>query len=74
MFKTDSFLGDKKLSLNQNVWHDHATMQQDVLLHFCIEIPRCLFEYIPKQIKKSSLFQKTENMLSQSLTKLGSKC
>ena len=23
MFKTDSFLGNKKLSLNQNVWHDH---------------------------------------------------
>ena len=37
MFKTDSFLG-KKLNLNQNVWHDHATMQQDVLLHFYIEI------------------------------------
>ena len=33
MFKTDSFLGNKKLSLNQNVWRDHATMQQDVLLH-----------------------------------------
>ena len=28
MFKTDSFLGK-----NQNVWRDHATMQQDVLLH-----------------------------------------
>ena len=28
-----SFLGNKKLSLNQNVWRDHATMQQDVLLH-----------------------------------------
>ena len=25
MFKTDSFLVNKKLSLNQNVWHDHAT-------------------------------------------------
>ena len=36
MFKTDSFLGNKKLSLNQNVWHDHATMQQDVLLHFWV--------------------------------------
>ena len=36
MFKTDSFLGNKKLSLNQNVWCDHATMQQDVLLHFWI--------------------------------------
>ena len=34
MFKTDSFLGIKKLGLNQNVWHDHATVQQDVLLHF----------------------------------------
>ena len=34
MFKTDSFLGIKELSLNQNVWRDHATMQQDVLLHF----------------------------------------
>ena len=31
MFKTDSFLGNKKLSSNQNVWRDHATMQQDVL-------------------------------------------
>ena len=36
MFKTDSFLGNKKLSLNQNVWCDHATMQQDVLLHFWV--------------------------------------
>ena len=34
MFKTDSFLVNKKLSLNQNVWRDHATMQHDVLLHF----------------------------------------
>ena len=34
MFKTDSFLGNKKSSLNQNVWRDHATMQQDVLLYF----------------------------------------
>ena len=34
MFKTDSFLVKKKLSLNQNVWRDHATMQHDVLLHF----------------------------------------
>ena len=31
MFKTDSFLGNKKLSLNQNVWRSHATMQQDIL-------------------------------------------
>ena len=30
MLKTDSFLGNKKLSPNQNVWRDHATMQQDV--------------------------------------------
>ena len=36
MFKTDSFLGNKKLSLNQNVWRYHATMQQDVLLHFWV--------------------------------------
>ena len=34
MFKTDSFLGNMKLSLNQNIWRDHATMQQDILLHF----------------------------------------
>ena len=34
MFKTDSFLDNKKSSLNQNVWRDHATMQQYVLLHF----------------------------------------
>ena len=33
MIKTDSFYGNKKLSLNQNFWHDHATMQQDVLLY-----------------------------------------
>ena len=26
MFKTDSFLGNKKLSLNQNVWRDHAML------------------------------------------------
>ena len=36
MLKTDSFLGNKKLSFNQNVWRDHATMQQDVLLHFWV--------------------------------------
>ena len=36
IFKTASFLGNKKLSLNQNVWRDHATMQQDVLLHFWV--------------------------------------
>ena len=29
-----SILGNKKLSLNQNVWRDHVIMQQDVLLHF----------------------------------------
>ena len=27
MFKTDSFLGNKTLSLNQNVWRNHATVQ-----------------------------------------------
>ena len=32
--QTDSILGNKKLSLYQNVWRDHVTMQQDVLLHF----------------------------------------
>ena len=26
MFKTDSFLGNKKFSLNQNVFCDHATI------------------------------------------------
>ena len=36
VFKTGSFLGNKKLSLKQNVWRDHATMQQDVLLHFWV--------------------------------------
>ena len=30
------FYATKKLSLNQNVWRDHATMQQDVLLHFWV--------------------------------------
>ena len=29
MFKTDSFLGNKKLNINQNVWRDQATIQQD---------------------------------------------
>ena len=49
MFKTDSFLSNKKSSLNQNVWCDHAIvypygqqwgymeknykMQQKMLLH-----------------------------------------
>ena len=32
MFKTDSFLGNKKLSFNQNVWRDHATMQQNTII------------------------------------------
>ena len=41
MFKTDSFLDNKKLSFNQNVWRDHATMQQDVLLLSLIHIWRC---------------------------------
>ena len=27
---------NKKLSFNQNVWRDHAIMQQDVLLHFWV--------------------------------------
>ena len=36
MFKTDSLLGNKKFSLNQNVWRDHANMQQDVLLHLWV--------------------------------------
>ena len=34
--KLISFLGNKKSSSNQNVWRDHATMQQDVLLHFWV--------------------------------------
>ena len=40
MFKTDSFLCNKKLSLNQNVWRDHATMQKDVWFwwYFYIEL------------------------------------
>ena len=38
MFKTDSFLDNKKLSFNQNVWRDHAAMQKDVLLHFLGDI------------------------------------
>ena len=42
MFETDSFLGNKKLSLNQNIWHDHATMQQDVFLHFWVIFLYCL--------------------------------
>ena len=29
-------LGNKKLNLNQNVWHDHATIQQDILVHFWV--------------------------------------
>ena len=36
MFETDSFLGNKKLSINQNVWHDHAAMQQEIWLQFGI--------------------------------------
>ena len=31
-----SCLGNKKLSLNQTVSHDHSTMQQDVLLQFWV--------------------------------------
>ena len=34
MFDIDSSLGNKISSSNQNVWCDHTTMQQDVLLHF----------------------------------------
>ena len=46
MFKTDSFLGNKKLNFNQNVWRDHATMQQDVLLHFWV-----IYFYIEIRLK-----------------------
>ena len=44
MLKTDLFLCDRKLSLNQNVWHDHAFMQHDILLYFGLqfEIPQLL--------------------------------
>ena len=38
MFKIDSFLGNKTLSLNQIVWHDHATMQQDIFFAFLGDI------------------------------------
>ena len=31
MFKTDSFLGNKNLSLNQNALRHHATMQQNTI-------------------------------------------
>ena len=34
--KLISFLGNKKSSLNQNVRRDHVTMQQNVVLHFCV--------------------------------------
>ena len=37
MYKTDSFFGNKKLSLNQNVWHDHVTMQKYILT-----LPHCI--------------------------------
>ena len=33
MLKIDSFLGNKKLSLNKNVWHDHASVQQNITVH-----------------------------------------
>ena len=36
MFKNDSFLGNKNSSSNQNVWRNHATMQQDVMMHFLV--------------------------------------
>ena len=36
MYQEFACLLNKKLSLNQNVWRDHATMQQDVLLHFWV--------------------------------------
>ena len=39
IFETDSFLGNKKMSLIQNVWRDHPTMQQDVLMHFLVIFP-----------------------------------
>jgi hypothetical protein len=34
MFKTDSLLDNKKSNLKQIVWHDHSTIQQDILFHF----------------------------------------
>ena len=54
MFKTDSFLGNKKFSLNQNIWCDHATMQQDVLLHFWVIF---LYWNQAEIWRKSSIFQ-----------------
>ena len=37
MLKTYLFLGNKKLSLNQNIWRDHAIMQQDVFFIFQLD-------------------------------------
>ena len=62
MFKTDSFLGNKKLSLDQNVWRDHATMQQDVLLHFWViflygnQAEICMHRFFFKKIRQRKLF------------------
>ena len=50
MFKTDSFLDNKKLSFNQNVWRDHDTMQQDVLLHFWLIFLHKIQAEIQKEI------------------------
>ena len=48
MFKTDT-TGNKKSSSNQNVWCDHATMQQDV---FSLSTPVDNSEAIWKKITK----------------------
>ena len=48
------FLGNKNLSSIQNVWRDHATMQQDVLLHFYfLEI---FFYWNQAEIRKKIFF------------------
>ena len=57
MFKTDLFLGNKKLSLNQNIWGDHTTMQKDILLHFWVvffiqEVPAFHDFWLQRKIMK----------------------
>ena len=40
MFETDSFLGNKKLSLNQNVWRDQRTVPKNRAKQLLAGLPK----------------------------------
>ena len=54
MFKTDSFLDNKKLSFNQNVWRDHATMHGGLYRWRENSLPIFLFQKLKEILTRYS--------------------